>query len=802
MQRYLVVAAIVLGAGMRVARADGSTFSNGQTIQFYRLLIHDDNNADLIQPNTVPNSLWAYFNYANCVCSYTELQKQNNPQGTVQIDPKYKEFEFGEQLLLQPQNATPLVTTPLEIWVGSNCTDTISRSMYCTQIAGAGAAQVSDIGATGDGIIAKIPVYNLLTPEPPTALGPMVCQHRVLTSTVWAMASTMGGGMYDFSVTQNVDNDTLPPWGPAGQTSVSLPTSFTANPAESAIELSWKPQPGDTTDIAYYQALCAHADGTPAFAQAVKSPQYITPFTKCGVPEYAPYTLVTSGKSTTSSSTRLAPAAADAGVDAPDAGVDAPPDAPADADTSGDDAAPATPDAAPEIQIPQAFAQQDPGYICGEADGATSTSLKIQGLQNDQAYIVELLAIDHYGNAAGVIFNQTITPHPVTDVWEDLHGNSKYQVQGGFCLFADTYGDDNPLTGALRRFRDDTLAGTGFGRALTSFYYAHVAGLGAVVQGHLALRIVAGVVLLPLVAFALLWHLVTLPGLVGLVLLGVAVRRRRKSLARAAAAAAALLCVLAPGRARAQTPYWENQMGTDTPSDDTPLGLEPVRWHVGVRVGPYTPQIDAQYQSQTMTTNTPYADMFGKSVSIVPMLDIDRVLWHKFGGDIGIGLSVGYLGKKAQAWADCSTTGGVNCMLGDPNRKRSPGDSNSFHLIPLTVSAVYRFTHLDDNYGVPIIPYLRAGLAYDVWWVQGPNSISNIGTNKALGATLGVVGSIGLSVRAERIDPTAARSMQESGILHAGFFAEYDLQAVDGFGNGKKLDVGDNTWFAGVEFEF
>ena len=75
-------------------------------------------------------------------------------------------------------------------------------------------------------------------------------------------------------------------------------------------------------------------------------------------------------------------------------------------------------------------------------------------------------------------------------------------------------------------------------------------------------------------------------------------------------------------------------------------------------------------------------------------------------------------------------------------------------------------------------------------------------TTTAAGASLGFVGSVGLALRAERIDSAAARSMRESGIEHAGFYAEYSVGKVDGFGNDKKLSVGDATWFVGIDFEF
>jgi hypothetical protein len=74
--------------------------------------------------------------------------------------------------------------------------------------------------------------------------------------------------------------------------------------------------------------------------------------------------------------------------------------------------------------------------------------------------------------------------------------------------------------------------------------------------------------------------------------------------------------------------------------------------------------------------------------------------------------------------------------------------------------------------------------------------------NKAYGGTLGFQGTLGLSIRAERIDKDAARSMKQSGIYHAGFYVELMAAIVNGFGDDKKLSVGDKTWFGGVDFEF
>ena len=116
------------------------------------------------------------------------------------------------------------------------------------------------------------------------------------------------------------------------------------------------------------------------------------------------------------------------------------------------------------------------------------------------------------------------------------------------------------------------------------------------------------------------------------------------------------------------------------------------------------------------------------------------------------------------------------------------------------------------------MPYVRAGFGYYAWWITAPdgnfatvctNGSYTMGVptpgctlNHADGGSLGIVGSIGIQVRAERIDASAAQSMRESGLLHAGIFAEYSLAKVDGFGSDTKLSVGDNTFFGGVDFEF
>jgi len=339
-------------------------------------------------------------------------------------------------------------------------------------------------------------------------------------------------------------------------------------------------------------------------------------------------------------------------------------------------------------------------------------------------------------------------------------------------------------------------------------YYATLGQLGHLVHGSIALRILFGALLAPLVGFALLWHWLTLPGVLGLLALAWWLRRRWRMAGpgltwqgrRIPSIAACALIVLGASHAHAGSyqPYWDDAQQFDEAKQEVPLG-DPslVTWHAGVRLGPFIPDID----SQLSVSPAPYEQMFG-GYHVLTMLDVHRIVWTGF-GQIGVGGSIGYWQKTARPFVD-------GADLTQPNPERQRGNKTTLRLVPTELTATYRLTALDDDYGVPVVPYIRGGLAYYIWWMTAPsgnisrvcNSSGEMCGSKALGASLGVTGAIGLAIRAERVDATAAMSMRQSGIQHAGIYAELSLAKVDGFGSDKKLSVGDRTWFAGVDFEF
>lgn len=632
-----------------------------------------------------------------------------------------------------------LVSRPADIWVGSQCESNDGSTRSQN------CSQVDTImdieSLNGATVRRPVPLFRLMAPK----MSQTECPVTSGETSTYLLVDTQGDGTYDYDLPKVQKWDAQPP---------ALPSKVTASPAEGGVKLSWTNSTERPLDTEYYQFVCATKEGLPARTKRSHSPKFQTTKMLCD------------------------------DVDVPIAFTAT--------DTTDN---PTTPDWLNDVDDNDAF-------ICGQTSG-TSTSARIGGLQYGVEYQVAMIAVDHAGNAIGQFVPGTIVPTAVIDFWEDLHDKGS-EVEGGFCIAGTTFGDDSGMSRELRAFRDQTLAETATGRWMIARYYQASAWLAPWRESS-ALRAAAFVVLTPLAVVALAWHYLTLPGLCALLVLGALAWRRRDRLVqlvrqrwvRTAVAASALLLIAAWSQvSSAQSsldPYWdENNAGF---GDDSYT----VDWHAGIKLGPYVPAIDKQFGG---SGEGPYEAMFG-GYAIVPMLDVDYIVWQTSLGQIGFGGSVGFLNKKASAYA-------MDSSRDDPDRKRS-AEHNRFRMVPMAATAVFRLTYLDDKYRVPIVPYVRGGLAYYLWWAEAPDGgVSSVcrpggddcDENKGRGGSMGIVGSLGLALRAENIDFEAASAMREGGIQHAGFYAELSAARVDDFGIGNKLSVGDITWFAGVDFEF
>jgi uncharacterized protein (TIGR03382 family) len=298
------------------------------------------------------------------------------------------------------------------------------------------------------------------------------------------------------------------------------------------------------------------------------------------------------------------------------------------------------------------------------------------------------------------------------------------------------------------------------------------------------------------------------PGLLAAGLVGLALLVRRR---RALAAVAALGVALAAGPVRAQ-PYYEDEVAEEEPSS----GAAPeVRWNVDLKFGPYTPAIDDQLDPPGGAEG-PFEEMFGDGPFWMSSLTLERFFLRSF-GLLGAYGSIGYLATNASAF---QVDGDGDPVLNENGKRlRSEGDETGFRLLPLALGATYRLSVLDDRWGIPVVPYGRLGLAYDLWWITSPTGgiaeapdgdcadpddpDADCEGDLGRGGSFGWEGTIGLAIRAERLDPDAEAGLRnELGIQHAGLFAELTYADVDGFGSSKKLAVGALHWSFGINFEF
>jgi len=561
-------------------------------------------------------------------------------------------------------------------------------------------------------------------------------------------------------------------------------------PGESSLLLQWNPPTSRSDDVKFYQALCSYEDGSvvPGFNVS---------------PEYETARMLCNGEDGTGLGTSPGtPAAIDAGL-----GADAGPTA--DAGPGPDAGTPAN----------GTIESLDPMFLCGSA-GGTDTSLRITGLENGIPYRVVLLSIDNARNVTAIDM-KTETPKAVEDFWEDYKDKGG-AANGGVCLVTSTYGDDHPFTQVLRDFRDDTLAHFGLGRAMIRTYYWLSGPLSAVAAEHPVLRAGMGAAMLPFVGAAWVWErtgpLSKLAMLAGLLLLFARRRRLRSPRARrklvlAAAAAGALLVILRAGGAHAQVggyePYWEHW-------DDEVATIQPVvpHWNAEIKVGPYLPSIDDANYTLGPNEKPPFEEMFRNKTILFYNFELQRFFLFPE-GQLGATASAGFMGVSANSLAVDSSGNVIRDANGVP--ERAPGNKTRFRMMPFSVGAVYRLTALDDRWGIPVIPYGKLGLSYYLWWVRDPNdklaraqkdamcdpTMGDCPTTRALGASIGWQGSVGIDIRAERLDSSAELGLRnELGVEHAGFFIELLYANVDHFGAKDRLNVGDTTWQAGISFEF
>lgn len=272
----------------------------------------------------------------------------------------------------------------------------------------------------------------------------------------------------------------------------------------------------------------------------------------------------------------------------------------------------------------------------------------------------------------------------------------------------------------------------------------------------------------------------------------------------ALAALITLASLTVPGAARAQ------DLSAYTPGRIR----SPQHFAFELKFGLYSPDIDATPGLR----GKPFSELFQDDPAkkgqrpdgaLLTTLELDWQIWHGF-GSLGLGASVGLSRRSAKSFeysdVNLPCTANVDCVRSS--------DETTLTVIPFALEAIYRFDVLAERWNIPIVPYLKGGVAYFFWFIQ--NGAGDLATtygrdripgysadDTAIGGTFGLVAHPGVALQLDIIDPGAARTLDtELGINHTYLFFELNYAWVTGFGSSTKLVMSDTTWNAGLAFEF
>ncbi len=240
----------------------------------------------------------------------------------------------------------------------------------------------------------------------------------------------------------------------------------------------------------------------------------------------------------------------------------------------------------------------------------------------------------------------------------------------------------------------------------------------------------------------------------------------RRSLFAAAMLAAVLAFV--PGAAQAEIIYRES----------------PRYGAIKLKLGGYDPRASIDGE----VSGNPYEDTFGQSSILLFEVQYDQYLWQRFGA-LGLGLSGGY-GEKY----------GAAQVVGQPDAE-SPVVT-ALHVYPLRLDALYNFDYLAQTFRIPLVPYVRGGVAYVPWRISKGGETESYGGQLARGGRWGFGLTGGIAFQMDILDRRMARDFDnEMGVNHTLLFAEYNLLNANGFGS-PGLNLSSSHFSFGLAFEF
>ncbi len=219
-----------------------------------------------------------------------------------------------------------------------------------------------------------------------------------------------------------------------------------------------------------------------------------------------------------------------------------------------------------------------------------------------------------------------------------------------------------------------------------------------------------------------------------------------------------------------------------------------------LKFGPYRPNVDAE--PGLTGEKKPYRTILKNDNMFLTVLELDWQFYHPPGFSLGIGGSVGFMQAYARSTIETEDGG-----------EEDSADYTVLNVIPFALLGIIRIDALADELNVPLVPFVKAGLNWYLWWMLGGGETAQFTDDKGdtedgVGGTLGWQVSTGLMFRLDQFDPMSARTFDnEVGVNHSYIFVELLWAGVEGLGRDNVLYLSTDTFFdatllAGLCLEF
>ena len=206
---------------------------------------------------------------------------------------------------------------------------------------------------------------------------------------------------------------------------------------------------------------------------------------------------------------------------------------------------------------------------------------------------------------------------------------------------------------------------------------------------------------------------------------------------------------------------------------------------VEIKFGPWRPSIDSEFPEGV----NPYKEVMGSGQVLMSKLEIEFELYNEF-GVFAIAGSAGFARDKGKALT---------------KKGEKAEDTTTFNVVPLSFSFVYRFDYLAQRYWIPLVPVIKAGFDYYVWWfTNGVGKVPRTDDGSiGQGGTFGGHVAVGLSFLLDFLARDMAKTFDaDFGVNNTYLFGEYVFSFVNDFGSNKSLDLSARYFMFGIAFEF